>query len=321
MADIFVDPAATGANNGTSYADAYTNAQSAFDTVTSSDRIRMRGTQTLTVAIDVDITNGALGGLIEVVGENASGVEDGTKFVLDGNSTAFNCLTINKNRYVFRNIQCKNATSNGVSFTSGASYNLWINFLSNNHGGSGFGINGNGDFNIFFRCTSKLNASNGWLNMDQSHLLLCLIEDNGSNGVSGPSQLAALLGCISQGNTGDGVKPNFGTPIVIWQSIIDGNGGHGINDSASFITAYLANRITNNTLDGLKIAASSNALEDWNFAEGNGGIDLNLLGDVISLGNSLTAGTQGYTDRPGGNFDLTFAATGRRQAVQIGANP
>ena len=39
MADIYVKPAAGGANDGTSWTDAYTDIQSAFDTMASGDDI------------------------------------------------------------------------------------------------------------------------------------------------------------------------------------------------------------------------------------------------------------------------------------------
>ena len=86
MALRYVDPAAVGANNGTSWADAWTDFQDAVDNWAAGDTIYCRGTQILAAQIDVDGADGIATNPIKIIGMNASGVDDGTYFTLDGNA-------------------------------------------------------------------------------------------------------------------------------------------------------------------------------------------------------------------------------------------
>ncbi len=88
MATYYVDPAATGANDGSSWTDAWTSLQSALDTAGAGDTVYCRGTQTLSANIDENINDGATGNRRYIIGVNGIGVEDGTRFTVDGNSTA-----------------------------------------------------------------------------------------------------------------------------------------------------------------------------------------------------------------------------------------
>ena len=94
MATKYVDPAAGGSNNGSDWTNAWTDIQSAFDTCVAGDIVYCRGTQTLSVTIDVDTNSGDdTSGFIKFIGCNASGVVDGTYFTINGNAGAYHGLT------------------------------------------------------------------------------------------------------------------------------------------------------------------------------------------------------------------------------------
>lgn len=85
MTTYYVDPLAAGSNDGTSWTNAWTSIQSAFDTAVVGDIVYCRGTQTVAARIDVDTNSGTnAGGFIKFVGCNASGTVDGTRFTIQG---------------------------------------------------------------------------------------------------------------------------------------------------------------------------------------------------------------------------------------------
>jgi len=319
MADIWVVPAATGGNDdGTNQANGFLKTQSAADTVTSSDRILLVGIETLSVPVDFDTTNGGSPGLIEVIGLNSSGVEDGTMFVLDGNSAATNCIVINKNRYVFRNIETKNATGDGVKFNAGAIHLTLRNCHSHNNGASGYNCNSVTDPVLFLQSTSDGNTLHGWGQMLGVRTIFCMSKNNGGVAFHKPRTGACIIGSIGHNSTLDGAQSDQSTPVLIMHSIFDDNGGDGIDLNFGFVHWLFLNRVTSNGGDGIRIGSSGNGIENWNFSKSNTGIQINGLGDLIQLGDSLTAGTIGYTNQAANDFDLTTAATLRRTAIQIG---
>ena len=85
MTTRYVDPAASGDNDGTSWTNAYETLQQAADNAVAGDVVYCRGTETLAARVDFDTQTGTnAGGFIKFVGCNAEGNVDGTRFVLDG---------------------------------------------------------------------------------------------------------------------------------------------------------------------------------------------------------------------------------------------
>lgn len=268
MTDYYVDPGASGANDGTSWTDAWEDIQTAFDTVTAGNICYCRGTQTLTVKIDVDTQTGDItNGYIKFIGCNAGGTVDGTRFVLDGNTAAAQCLyfAILSNYYWLENFEFKNATSHGYYAPSYGDNNIIINCIAHNNGGDGFYIGGSTTTCIL--CRSYSNTSDGfYLGAISVCLLFCVSNNNSAYGMncSTGTSYGTIYGCIIHSNTTYGIE-NIDYAALILNNIIDGETtGLVINDHTARI---IGNRITNNTT-GIDLVTKL-SIAGWNYFHDN----------------------------------------------------
>jgi hypothetical protein len=122
MATFYVDPAATGANDGTSWGDAWTTLQAAFDGAsTAGDIVYCRGTETIATRIDVDTNSGTDVAPIKFIGCNSSGNNDGTRYVIDANDNNTNGIYCNaRHNYWLENFEIKNIGAGGGAAIVGA---------------------------------------------------------------------------------------------------------------------------------------------------------------------------------------------------------
>ena len=200
MATYYVDPAASGSNNGTSWTNAWTGMQLAIDGTNGTqpaagDTIYMRGTETLTVSIDMDGNSGDMtSGWIKWVGVNASGVEDGTRYVIDGinlpstSGSGLNYSSYGTDYQQFHNIEIKRCYFHGISMSSNSGVNGLhaVNCSFNNNGRAGwsgaglsFGFN-TPNYASFYHCQFNDNAQYGV--QGQGHFFFCEFARNGSSG-------------------------------------------------------------------------------------------------------------------------------------------
>src|SRR3990167_8766585 len=95
MATYYVEPGiGADVNLGTSQGagNSWATLQKAADTAVAGDTCKLIGTETLTAICDFDINSGSVAsGLIKFIGVNSSDVNDGTMYVVDGNSAVVNC--------------------------------------------------------------------------------------------------------------------------------------------------------------------------------------------------------------------------------------
>lgn len=341
MADYYVDPAATGANDGSSWTDAWTDVQTAFNTVTAGNTCYCRGTQTLTATIDVDTQTGSdSAGFIKFVGCNASGNVDGTRFVLNGNSYVVNCINIVNvsDYYYLQNFEFKNATSSNF-FSNSHSSNYWVveNCLSHSSGLHGFNIS-RLLYSIFIGCIARDNTGDGFnvgiASVDG--LFFCSAFDNGVDGYK-ISRVVITLGCLSFNNGQVGfndVGNAFGQTMF---SCVSNNNGHsGIKLSTSGrVAVVLGCRSTNHTslVAGRGMGLDGNAkyvFEGFNYFENNenGNVENLTLGRhyIDARGRSTNTSqedqsntNQGYMDLTAGseNFNLRDDATLRRVEITL----
>lgn len=125
MAFVFVDSAASGANNGTSWTDAWTSLATAMlaANVAPGDVLLVSGTFNETASIT---EAGGQTSPVVVQGDDKSGGAGAgvaADFTIDGQSTRANCLTTtlgaNTNTYyVFKNMICTGATGWGVGLAN-----------------------------------------------------------------------------------------------------------------------------------------------------------------------------------------------------------
>jgi len=233
MTTYYVDPAAGGANNGTSWTNAWTTIQTAFDTAVAGDIVYCRGTETLAAKIDVDTNTGAYNtGMIKFIGCNASGTVDGTRYVLDANGGSFHVVQSTTPAMIWlENIEAKNTAAgkyHGFNLGSSAACSGWvfINCCANNCGENGFF----GDwlrYSHFVRCVAYSNTSSGFaMNDNANKFLFCCARDNTGIGfyVAG-AYICDFIGCVAHGNGDDGFYAYIGS---IFNCVCDGNTDDGI---------------------------------------------------------------------------------------------
>jgi len=333
MTTYYVDPAATGSNNGTSWTDAWTSLQSAADTATAGDTVYCRGTQTLTATIDFDTNTGdnATNGPVKFIGCNASGVVDGTRFVLDGNSAATYCadITGDVDYLYFGFFEFKNATSNGLTGTTTYSNgNIFIGCSFNNNGGSGCYTYYMRSC-VFIGCTAYGNTLHGF-NRAYGIIYLSSSHDNGEDGIDMTyTSVPALIGCLIYDNGGEGID-GVDNQSAIFNNVIDGNADNGISLFTPPVCGIIGNRITNHSGTGdIGIDCNSYLLcHGWNYFENNDGDNLqnaSLAIEILAADGSATDvedqsdTNQGYTSLTDGSedFNLRSDASLRRTAITI----
>ena len=332
MSIYYVDPAATGANNGSSWTDAWITLQTAADTAVAGDIVYCRGTETLSAQVDYDTNSGDMdtNGYIQFIGCNSSGDEDGTRYILDGNNAAANCICWDGvNRVLLRNFDLKNATGNGFNGSSTNAYGVVLdNVCSHTNGGYGFNAYPLFTGSNFLRCCSYSNSSYGFFNI-RSKAIFCCAHDNGNIGFCPNYNPQCLISCLAYDNSGDDYQ-YIDDGCLLLMCVGNGSSGDGVNvrDAATYGAPILiGNRFTNKVSGKYGIDFASRAVYyGWNVLDGN--VD-NIANSTLAMiakyngndTNSLSPGdtNQGYTDLTDGSedFNLTSSATLRRSAISI----
>ena len=242
MANYYVDPAATGAADGSSWTDAWTSLQTAADTATAGDTVYCRGTQTLAAAIDFDTNSGSSGSMIKFVGCNAAGSVDGTQFILDGNSTAANCINGDVDFVWLENIKLTNATSHGVTYSTYTTSWVWNNVWVHSNGGYGLYGNNYWRYARMFRCRFSSNSSGGVYRVRGIHFTACSFSGNTSYGINNSTEMF-FVGCVFDDS--DVAIYGGGNYHVLVNCVFDGN-TTGFRDANAYSTINGC-RFTNNT--------------------------------------------------------------------------
>lgn len=330
MTDYYVDPAATGSNDGSTWTNAWTDVQTAFDTVTAGNTCYCRGTQTLTSRIDVDTNEGSsTTGRIKFIGCNASGVNDGTAFVIDGNSAVANCLYLSAigDFVSYINLEVKNATGNGVDGSGSLIGVDVINCSFHDHGGYGFRGYALNLSSHIHRSSFYNNSTHGMYSFRGSSITNSVFRDNTEAGIDFVYASGMLMGNLIVNNGHSGIYRN-GTGSLIINNVIDNNGRWGLDLSAGYHGALVyGNRITNHNnvgYGGLNCAVRVQNY-GYNYFENNtvnvsgayaniikiDGIDTNQY-DQSNINEgyvSLAAGSEDY--------NLRSDATMRRVAIEM----
>lgn len=332
MADYYIDTGGSGTSPYDTWAKAANTpalAQTVLDTAVAGETIHAQGTLTLTAQLDIDTNEGdTTDGFIKLIGYNGSEVNDGTRFVIDGNNSAVNVIkNTSMDYWWFENIECKNSNGgDGFEGSGPANKNVFINCCANNNDIYGFATY---DFNEgrFIRCVAYSNTNDGFGNgrSNQSYLF-CRSRDNGQSGFDVYYATGCMIGCIADHNTNDGfenVRPD------LFNCVVDGNTDNGYQAHVStYMPQIIGCRVTNHSGAGdIGINAGGLPLiHGWNYYQNNDGANIQngtLAEEVPYNGATTDAEDQGDTesgyvdeDDPE-DYNLTDAATSRRTGIQI----
>ncbi len=346
MTTYYVDPNATGDDDGSSQANAWTTLQRAIDGTdgtqpAAGDTVLCKHTgsagavdETLTASIDVDGNSGDLSsGYIKYIGVNSSWENDDTQYVIDANDAAVNCLYFNSDYIFLNNFYVKKATEDGITGPT-ADYNFFINIRSSENGGLGF------DFELvstgsqnYYRCLADNNSGSGFgIPKYATHkYLFCCARDNTSSGFKTTYGYPLLYSCLSFDNGSHGYHLgvyNNGPDNFLLNSVADGNSNTGVFIHAHR-TSVIGSRITNQSSSG-DVGMDLNskvALTGWSYFENNYGDNIqndSLHTEILYNGAATNIEdqgdtNQGYTSLTEGSedYNLRSDATLRRTAITI----
>lgn len=333
----YVDPAGSNTSPYDTWAKAATNIQDVFDIAEAGDVTYCRGTQTITAQIDVDTKAGTNdGGFIKFIGCNSSGVQDGTRFIIDVNSN--NCdglvITADADLVWLENIEVKNCggtAQHGFYFASASHGVVMINCCSHNNSGSGF-YSAPGYWGYMFRCCSYSNTQYGnYAPGSYSKILFSSFHDNTLDGLISGMGNTTFIGCLIYDN-GDMGFENFFASNLFYNCVINGNDGNGIQvipGANLYAPAIVGCRITNHSGVG-DIGLNANSeicLTMANYFEDNTGDNIQnaTLHYNVSIDGTTTSSnqedqadtTEGYTAGDPYDYNLHSEATSRRSAITI----
>lgn len=341
MTTRYVDPAAGGTNDGTSWTNAWTSFQTAADTAVAGDVVYCRGSQTLSARIDIDTQTGSnAAGFIKFIGCNASGNVDGTRFVLNGNSGGYHIVNIAASIALiwWENIEVKNTGAGsyaGFCFAdSDANGHVFINCCANNCGENGW-EGWRSKYALFIRCVSYSNTGGGYRPSISDKYICCCARDNTGSGML-DSVGETVIGCIFHGNQDDGVHIGGLYGGVLFNCVMDGNADVGVHCARAdnWAPFIIGCRITNQSGSGdIGIDANNDpAVIGYCYFENNDGDNIQnvTLYQFIPLeGGSSTSNiedaasvtTYGYVDPTNHDFSTNYDVTDpdniRRKAITI----
>lgn len=325
-ADHYVDPAAAGNNDGTSWTDAWTDMQSAVDNATAGENVYMRGTQTLALNEDIDFdgTNSGdtVSGHIRFYGCDASGTCGADEFTIDANSAAAHCIkwTGVSERIWFEHIKCINATDSGVS---------------------PLGVRP--EACVFKHCIFADNGAEGLqaYYLEYSVFIHCIFRNNGDTGFSDPKQYDFIAFCLSEGNTGKGFILTTGDVCygcLAYENTSDGfqandwhqtllncvsadNGASAINLGGNERQRVIACRLTDSSEHGIESTATATDCNyaDFNLFNNNTDADDETTTQGLTDGSSQTdpAGGSGYVDAANDNYEVASGKELRSTAIDL----
>jgi len=270
MATYYCDPDANGNDDGSDWTNAWETFQQAADNVTAGDICYCRNTDTLTAPVDFDTNSGVNGtGYCKFIGCAADGSVDGTRFVLDANSAAAQCILSSTVGLIWlENIEMKNATGSGYDATGQSDNWVWVNCISHNNSNHGWDTTGCYAHD-FIKCQGYSNTDSGFYLASQARyfLFLCVAYDNSDNGFYIYANQSTASHCITHDNGADSGDRGFGMNYhsQVLNCIADGE-VEGIYLHNEPVRIY-ASRITNCT-EGIDFN-NNVGLCGWNLFHNN----------------------------------------------------
>ena len=336
MATYYVDPNASGLQDGSSWANAWTSFQMAIDGGTglgggsvpgSGDLVLMRGSETPSATIDLDATTTSTPANLIFRGVNSSGVDDGTKYVINGDSSR-NTIAIAQGYVTLENIEIDGG-SVGI-YKGSYSQKISCHFINvhvhdcNSHGWQ-VGVSGSRHW-IWRNCRAN-DCTDGW-NGGDGIWDSCWADSNSNSGfyILGGSYGCTFYNCLSTGNVrGFHLNHYSGLGSRMINCVADGNSSRGIELGASGQHQVIGCRVTS-SVNGILVGGSAAHLIMNCAMPGSGQDRENTSGNTLGSSNvvdcnfAITDTNAGYVDPSSGNFQLTTTATKRNASVNVSSN-
>ena len=300
-------------------AHAEANIQGAYDQLVAGDTLHATRTQTLTAPIDIDQASGSGGSMIKVLGYNynaGSPIADGTKYVIDANSAAANCIDIaDKDFWVFENVEFKNATADNVTGSVASPRSCTFkNCTSHDAGGDGWGNSGGAPLLVsrFILCQAYNNV-NGYAITTLGRFLFCTAHTNSAIGFN--TYGGAYFGCVAYDNSISFRDQSIENGIFFNCASDDATSAHF--SCLSFGAIVAGCRMTG-TGTGILGSGTQDVLDLWNFNNcGTKTNNITVDQQIKGVDTRIETGVEGYIDAAGGNYGLTNSAAARRTAVAL----
>lgn len=323
----YVDPEATGDNDGTSWDNAWTALQSAATNAAAGDIVYCRGTETIAAEIDF-AASGTYDAYIKFIGCNAAGANDGTFYEINGGDADINGLDIDGDYIWFENFKIHSCDGTAAidGSSSGVDHGVYVNVWCHDNAAYGFNSSFQTRYATFVRCRFSNNTSGGMYRPNNCRFFACSFDNNTGVGYTENTNNLIIHSCIFRDNTANGATL-YGTPVV-FNCIFEDNGGDGCY--ASYQTAgtlFVGCRFTNNDASGkygLNIAENYYVgLLGCYF--GNNATDINGRYYVLPIDGSTTHVVLNGSETDHGyvtagsdfNLDATKAANTRSIAVEL----
>ncbi len=258
MAIIFVDSTATGADNGTSWTDAYPSLTTAMlaANIAPGDQLLVSGT--FNESVDI-VEAAAVATPTLVQGDDKSGgagVGVAATFTIDGQSTRSSGLVSSVGAgsayYVFKDMKVTGATGTGVSMGTTDAITFKRCEFTNN---GGWGVQCDNEY-LFEECIFSLAQANGGIDSDNS---------------------IGFVGCKFYNNVGEGLRMNYG---LVYACEFFSNSG----DNIRLTSGVNFQAILNNTIDG-----------DGRDSDNGMSFTSSILNIIAMVNNIIYANTTGVT--------------------------
>jgi len=281
------NPGSSDSNDGLTTGTPFLTLYKATTTMAAGDLVYAQGSEVINPAQIPSIPAGGASTHSVVYGCNSSWVVDGTRYVIDGNNAAANCIIANTNYSSIVNVEAKKATGVGILATGGA-YSFIYGCYARENGGIGISA---GTAHKVINCLAESNAGDG---ITTGRVLFSCSFNNTGRGIVATFAVGNLI----YGNSGDQLESALYGVFLF--NVIDGapatkKGIYGYAGDASMF-----NKITNCAI-GQDIRSGYATVRLGNHFANNTDDELGTIKDIIATGNAYNT-LQDYVNRAAGNF-------------------